>query len=170
MCYLHSLCWSWGAAPLETVNRIRPSRNSNENYKFIFRSTSSSALPCSRSLMFLSVISFLMSVLQVKCNCLTGKCEKISFDVHQDADRDEELEGHVFHNSVTSNTAQCYLWCTNDCRCLSINYKIKNETKYCELNEGSHFTDKNSLTNTSGSTYYKLRRKYLPKVIILMIL
>ena len=120
--------------------------------------------------MFLSVISFLMSVLQVKCNCLTGKCEKISFDVHQDADRDEELEGHVFHNSVTSNTAQCYSWCTNDCRCLSINYKTKNETKYCELNEGSHFTDKNSLTNTSGSTYYKLRRKYLPKVIILMIL
>ena len=82
-----------------------------------------------------------ISVWQVKGDCLTGKCEKISFNERQHAKQNQELVGRVFHNSVTSNPAQCYLWCINDCRCLSINYKVKNETKYCELNEGNHFTE-----------------------------
>ena len=81
----------------------------------------------------------LISAFQVKGFCSTGKCEKISFDELQDAEHDKELVGHVFHNSVTLNPQQCYLWCINDCRCLSINYKVKNNTKYCELNEGNQF-------------------------------
>ena len=106
-----------------------------------------------------------ISVWQVKGDCLTGKCEKISFNEQQHAKQNQELVGHVFHNSVTSNPAQCYLWCINDCRCLSINYKVKNETKYCELNEGNHFTGKNSLINNTGSIYYVLRRETFTKVI-----
>ena len=39
---------------------------------------------------------------------------------------------------------------------MSINYKVKNDTIYCELNEGSHFTNKNSLKNIHGSVYYVL--------------
>ena len=107
----------------------------------------------------------LISAFQVKGFCSTGKCEKISFYRQQDAEHDKELVGHVFHNSVTLNPQQCYLWCINDCRCLSINYKVKNNTKYCELNEGSHFTNWNSLKNIQRSVYYVLRRKYSTKVL-----
>ena len=81
---------------------------------------------------------------EVRSYCLTTECDRISLNVNQDANHDKELVGHVFHNSVTSNPRQCFLWCINDCRCLSINYKVKNDTIYCELNEGSHFTSKNS--------------------------
>ena len=105
-----------------------------------------------------------ISVWQVKWDCITGKCEKISFNKQQHAKQNQELVGHVSHNSVTSNPAQCYLWCINDCRCLSINYKVKNETKYCELNEGNHFTEKNSFVNNPGSIYYILRRETFTKV------
>ena len=111
-----------------------------------------------------------ISVWQVKGDCITGKCEKISFKKQQHAKLNQELVGHVFHNSVTSNPAQCYLWCINDCRCLSINYKVKNETKYCELNEGNHFTGKNSLVNNTGSIYYVLRRETFTKVINFIVL
>ena len=97
----------------------------------------------------------LISAFQVKGFCSARKCEKISFNEQQDAYHDKELVGHVFHNSVTSNSQQCYLWCINDCRCLSINYKVKNDIKYCELNEGSHFTNKDSLKNiTEAFTMY----------------
>ena len=107
----------------------------------------------------------LISAFQVKGFCSTGKCEKISFDEQQDAEHDKELVGHVFHNSVTLNPQQCYLWCINNCRCLSINYKVKNNTKYCELNEGNHFTNWNSLKNIQRSVYYVLRREYSTKVL-----
>ena len=107
----------------------------------------------------------LISAFQVKGYCSTRKCKKISFDEQQDASHDKELVGHVFHNSVTSNPQQCYLLCMNDCRCLSINYKVKNDIKYCELNEGSHFTNKNSLKNIHGSVYYVLRKEYTTKVL-----
>ena len=106
----------------------------------------------------------LISAFQVKGFCSTGKCEKISFTEQQDAYHDQELVSHVFHNSVSSNSQQCYLKCINDCRCLSINYKVKNDIKYCELNEGSHFTNKNSLKNIYGSVYYLLQREYSTKV------
>ncbi|XP_027043855.1 uncharacterized protein LOC113671797 [Pocillopora damicornis] len=108
-------------------------------------------------------VFILILVLQVKGDCLTGKCEKIHFNVQQHAKQDQELVSHVFHRSVTSNPAQCYLWCINDCRCLSINYKVKNETKYCELNKHSHLTSKNSLKNILGSIYYILLREYSTK-------
>ena len=106
----------------------------------------------------------LISAFQVKGFCSARKCEKISFNEQQDAYHDKELVGHVFHNSVSSNSQQCYLKCINDCRCLSINYKVKNDIKYCELNEGSHFTNKDSLKNIHGSVYYVLRREYSTKV------
>nr|XP_058954633.1 uncharacterized protein LOC131781942 [Pocillopora verrucosa] len=105
----------------------------------------------------------LISAFQVKGFCSARKCEKISFNEQQDAYHDQELVGHVFHNSVSSNSQQCYLKCINDCRCLSINYKVKNDIKYCELNEGSHFTNKDSLKNIHGSVYYVLRREYSTK-------
>ena len=108
---------------------------------------------------------FFSQVLFSTNNSVFVEFEKISFDELQDAEHDKELVGHVFHNSVTLNPQQCYLWCINDCRCLSINYKIKNNTKYCELNEGSHFTNWNSLKNIQRSVYYVLRRKYSTKVL-----
>ena len=101
---------------------------------------------------------------EVRSYCLTTECDRISLNVNQDANHDKELVGHVFHNSVTSNPRQCFLWCINDCRCLSINDKVKNDTIYCELNEGSHFTNKNSLKNIHGSVYYVLRREYSTEV------
>ena len=110
-------------------------------------------------------VFILILVLQVKGDCLTEKCEKIHFNVQQHAKQDQELVGHVFHRSVTSNPAQCYLWCINDCQCLSINYKVKNETKYCELNKYSHLNSKNSLKNILGSIYYVLLREYSTKVL-----
>ena len=103
----------------------------------------------------------LLSAFQVRSYCSTGKCEKISFDERQGAHHNKELVCHVFHNSVTSNPQHCYLWCINDCRCLSINYKGKNNTKYCELNEGSHFTNNNTLKDIHGSVHYVLRTKVL---------
>ena len=110
-------------------------------------------------------VCLLISFLQVKGDCLTGNCEKISLDVHRDAVLETEFVGHVFHNSVTLNPVQCYMWCIHDCRCLSFNYKEKNDTKYCELNEGSHFANKSSLVKSLGSIYYVLRRNYVAKVL-----
>ena len=101
---------------------------------------------------------------EVRSYCLATECDRISLNVNQDANHDKELVGHVFHNSVTSNPRQYFLWCINDCRCLSINDKVKNDTIYCELNEGSHFTNKNSLKNIHGSVYYVLRREYSTEV------
>ena len=91
----------------------------------------------------------LISAFLVKGFCFTGKRKKISFVEQQNAKHDKELVGHVFHKSVTANPQQCHLRCINDYRCLSINYKVENDTKYCELNKGSHFTNKMSLINNS---------------------
>ena len=110
------------------------------------------------------LIPFLASLLRVKGDCLTRSCEKISLDVYQDAVQDSEFFGHVFHNSTTLNPIQCYSWCIQDCRCLSFNFKENNNEKYCELNEGNHFTNKSSLKHSSGARYYILRRKYEAKV------
>ena len=107
---------------------------------------------------------FLVTLLQVNGDCLTGNCQTISLDVHRDAEQDREFVGHVFHNSVTLNPVQCYSWCIQDCRCLSINYKENNQEKYCELNEGNYFTNKSSLKYSPGSSYYNLRRSYGVKV------
>ena len=100
--------------------------------------------------------SFLLTVLGVNGDCLAGKCQRISLDVYRDAVQDSEFVGHVFHNSVTLNPIQCYTWCIQDCRCLSLNYKENNDHKYCELNEGNHFTNKSSLKHSPGSRYYIL--------------
>ena len=110
------------------------------------------------------ILPFLVAFLQVKGQCLTGSCEKISLDVHRDAVQDSEFVGHVFHSCVTLNPIQCYTWCIQDCRCLSFNYKKNNEEKYCELNEANHFTNNGSLKNSTGSSYYILRREYQAKV------
>ena len=110
-------------------------------------------------------VYLLISFLQVKGDCLTGNCEMISLDVHRDAVLETEFVGHVFHNSVTLNPVQCYMWCIHDCRCLSFNYKEKNDTKYCDLNEGSHFNNKSSLVKSLGFIYYILRRNYVAKVL-----
>ncbi|KAL9968535.1 hypothetical protein ACROYT_G020642 [Oculina patagonica] len=107
----------------------------------------------------LKFLSFLVTFLQVKGDCPTGSCEKISLDVHRDAVQDSEVVGHVFHNSVTLNPVQCYTWCIQDCRCLSFNYKENNEEKYCELNKENHFTNETSLKDSPGSSYYILRRE-----------
>ena len=111
------------------------------------------------------VSSFLLIVLRVNGDCLAGKCQRISLDVHRDAVQDSEFVGHVFHNSVTLNPIQCYTWCIQDCRCLSLNYKENNDQKYCELNEGNHFTKKASLKQSPGSRYYILRRDYGSEVM-----
>ncbi|KAJ7363607.1 hypothetical protein OS493_009769 [Desmophyllum pertusum] len=99
----------------------------------------------------------------IKGDCLTGNCGKISLNVHRDAVLDSEFVDHVFHNSVTLSPVQCYTWCIQDCRCLSVNYKETHEGKYCELNEGSHFTNKSALVHSPGSSYYNLRREYSTK-------
>ena len=107
----------------------------------------------------------LVPISEVKGACLTGNCQKISLHVYRDAVQDSEFVGHVFHNSVTVNPIQCYTWCIQDCRCLSLNYKENNNQKYCELNEGNHFTNKSSLKHSPGSRYYILRRDYISKVM-----
>ena len=111
--------------------------------------------------MFSSIVTFL----HVKGDCLNKNCQTILLDVHEDAVQDTEFVGHVFQNSVTLNPVQCYMLCMQDCRCLSINYKERNEgMKFCELNEGNHFTDKSSLKHSPGSIYYHLRREESSKV------
>jgi len=113
------------------------------------------------------VLLFLVTILEVKADCLGGNCQKISLDVYQDAVQDSEFVGHVFHtDSVTLNPIQCYMKCMQDCRCLSLNYKETNDQKYCELNEGSHFTNKSSLKHSPGSRYYILRRDYGAEVML----
>ena len=118
-----------------------------------------------RNMIFAVTFLFLVIVLEVKGDCLTGRCEKISLDVHQDAVQDSEFVGHVFHNSVTLNPIQCYMKCIQDCRCLSVNYKENNDQRYCELNEGNHFTNKSSFKQSPGSHYYILRRDYSLEVM-----
>ena len=108
------------------------------------------------------VLISLLFFLEVKGDCPSETCQKISLNVHQDSEQDTEFAGHVFHNSITLNPVQCYMWCIRDCRCLSINYKEnpQNDTKYCELNEGNHFISKSSLVKSSGSRYFALRKEY----------
>ena len=107
------------------------------------------------------VLISLLFFLEVKGDCPSETCQKISLNVHQDSEQDREFAGHVFHNSITLNPVQCYMWCIRDCRCLSINYKEnpQNDTKYCELNEGNHFISKSSLVKSSGSRYFALRKE-----------
>ena len=109
-------------------------------------------------------LSLLLTILRVDGDCLSGSCQKISLDVHRDSVQDSEFVGHVFHNSVTLNPVQCYIWCIQDCRCLSFNYKENNKGNYCELNEENHFTNNGSLKNSTGASYYILRREYQAKV------
>ena len=111
------------------------------------------------------LFSFLLRVLEVKGDCLAGKCQRISLDVHRDGVQDSEFVDHVFHNSVTLNPIQCYMWCIQDCRCLSLNYKENNEQSYCELNEGNHLINKSSLKHSPGSRYYILRKDYGSEVM-----
>ena len=108
------------------------------------------------------VLISLLFFLEVKGDCPSETCQKISLNVHQDSEQDTEFAGHVFHNSITLNPVQCYMWCIRDCRCLSINYKEnpQNDTKYCELNEGNHFISKSSLVKSSGSRYFALRKEH----------
>ena len=114
-----------------------------------------------QNMIFPKLCSFFIAFLQVNGDCPTGSCQKISLDVHQDVVQDTEFVGHVFHNFVTLNPIQCYMKCIQDCRCLSLNYKENNDQKYCELNEENHFTNKSSLKQFHGSSYYVLRRKVM---------
>ena len=108
---------------------------------------------------------FVLTILEIKGDCLAIKCQKIYLDVYLDAVQDFQFVGHVFRNSVTLNPIQCYMKCMQDCRCLSLNYKENNDQKYCELNEGNHFTNKSSLKQSPGSRYYILRRDYGSEVM-----
>ena len=110
------------------------------------------------------LIPFLSTLLCVLRYCLTRSCQTFSLDVYQDARQDSELVGHVFHNFTTVNPIQCHIWCIQDCRCLSFNFKENNAEKYCELNEGNHLASKSSLKHSPGTRYYILRRKYEAKV------
>jgi len=111
------------------------------------------------------MFSFLVTILEVKGDCLASNCQMISLAVYQDAVQDSEFVGHVFHNSVTLNPIQCYMKCMQDCRCLSLNYRETKDQTYCEWNEGNHFTNKSSLKHSTGSRYYILRRDYGSEVM-----
>ena len=111
----------------------------------------------------------LVPISEVKGDCLTGNCQKISLHVYRDAVQDSEFAGHVFQKSDTVNPIQCYMKCIQDCRCLSLNYKENNGQKYCELNEGNHLTKSSSLKHSPGSRYYILRRGYISEVFILLL-
>ena len=106
-------------------------------------------------------VQLLCKFIEAKTHCHKGTCQKYPLDVYGDAVQDSEFVGHVFHNSVTLNPVQCYTWCIQDCRCLSFNFKENSQEKYCELNEGNHFTNKSSLKHSPGSNYYILRREYM---------
>ena len=113
----------------------------------------------------ISAAFFLLIVLEVKGDCLEGKCQRISLDVYQDGVQDSEFVGHVFRNFTTVNLIQCYMKCIQDCRCLSLNYKENSDQNYCELNEGNHFTKNISLKHSPGSRFYILRRDYGSEVM-----
>ncbi|KAJ7394731.1 hypothetical protein OS493_000557 [Desmophyllum pertusum] len=112
------------------------------------------------------LINFLINVqplwkfIEAKAHCHKGSCQKYTLVVYRDGELDSAFVDHVFRNSVTSSPVQCFNWCTDNCRCLSFNYKENHEGKYCELNEGSHFTNKSSLVHSPGSRYYNLRREH----------
>ena len=118
---------------------------------------------------FLTNIQLFWTFTEAKTTCSTGFCQTYPFDIYGDPMQDREFINHVFHSSVTLNRVQCYMWCMHDCRCLSFNYKEKIDTKYCELNEGSHFTNKSSLVDSLGSIYYILRRQQITKVLYFII-
>ena len=115
---------------------------------------------------FLTNIQLFWTFTEAKTNCATGFCQTYPFDIYRDPMQDREFINHVFHNSVTLNPVQCYMWCIHDCRCLSFNYKEKNDTKYCELNEGSIFINMSSLERSPGTRHYHLRREYHRQVNI----
>ena len=134
----------------------------NRSNLFIYNLTSPGLIHQTQPNMIWAMISsFLVTVLGANGDCSAGrKCQRISLNVYQDAVQDSEFVDHVFQNSVTLNPIQCYMKCIQDCRCLSFNLKEKNAEKYCELNEGNHFTNKSSLKQSPGSRYYILRRDY----------
>ena len=115
---------------------------------------------------FAKLLSFLLTFLHVKGECLSGRCQKISLNVYRDAIQDAEFVGHVFHtrNSASLSPLLCYRLCIQDCRCLSLNFKENDHEKICELNEGNHFTNTSSLRHFPGSSYYHLHRNNVAKV------
>ena len=133
-------------------------------YKLTTTSPPARLINSRQNMIAVKFFPFFVTILQVKGDCPTGGCQTISLDVHRDAVLDTEFVGHVFHNSVTLNPVQCYTLCIQNCRCLSLNYKENNEKRYCELNEGNHFTNKSSLKHSPGSSYYTLLREQGTKV------
>ena len=114
--------------------------------------------------MILTLLPIFWKLTEVESHCSLGKCQTYGLDIIGDAVKNTELVGHVFHKSATMNPIQCHMWCVDDCRCLSFNYKENNERKACELNEGSHYTNESSLKHYPGSHYYNLRREFSQKV------
>ena len=108
----------------------------------------------------------LLKLVEANRQCSEGNCQNYALDVYGDAVENSEFVGHVFHKFATINLIHCHSLCVDDCRCLSFNYKETNESKVCELNEGSHFTDNSSLKHSPGSRYhfYNLRRANIKKV------
>lgn len=109
---------------------------------------------------------FLTPFIKADDHCQEGKCQTYALDIYGDAIEDSDLVGHVIHVCTTINPILCFTWCVDDCRCLSFNYKEKNEGNICELNEGSHFTNQSSLKNSPRSRYYNLRREISRQVFI----
>ena len=114
--------------------------------------------------MILTLLPIFWKLTEAESHCSLGKCQTYGLDINGDVMENSELVGHVFHESATMNPIQCHMWCVDDCRCLSFNYKENNERKACELNEGSHYTNESSLKHSPGSRYYNLRREFSQKV------
>ena len=121
-------------------------------------------------MIFLLQFVVFLKLVSANDHCKEGKCQTYALDIYGDAVENSELVDHVFHKFPTINPIHCHSSCADDCRCLSFNYKEKNEEKVCELNEGSHFINQSSLTHFPGSRYYNLRREFSQKVLWIMLI
>ena len=89
-----------------------------------------------------------------------GICQNINFAINKNVVPDHALEGHVFKSLTVDKVTHCHVMCSEDCRCISINYVHNKETNNCELNDVKKEMDQAALKYKAGASYYDLEREY----------
>ena len=106
----------------------------------------------------LLVLSF--SVKNSSAHCTRGRCESATLSLFDDVKKDTALVGHVFKTFAVPDAGQCFAHCTDDCWCLSYNYKSKGEKDNCELNDANSYLSSQDLTRKLGVNYHEPKREY----------
>ena len=68
------------------------------------------------------------------------------------SEQNTSLQGHVIKSVSTSSLFHCMQSCDETHNCHSINLR-DSQPKTCELNDGNHLTNPESMVNSSGFTY-----------------